>query len=155
MFRNTVDALRTSQMLDKKGIALHSINEKLDTKSAVGRFFFSLMASLASMERDLISERTVDALKHKKAKGERIGEIPLGFDSVSGKLVVNDREQKIIELIIEYRNQGMGYHAIADRLTSEGILTKKGLVKWNYQTVRNILKRQDFISPCGDIKEKR
>jgi DNA invertase Pin-like site-specific DNA recombinase len=144
MFRNTIDALKTSQMLDKKGIALHSINEKLDTKSAIGRFFFSLMASLAEMERNIISERTTDALRCKKAKGERVGEIPYGYDTVDGNLVPNDEEQTVISLIHEMRNERMSYKAIAQRLSEKQITTKKGLKAWNYQTVRNIVKRHEI-----------
>jgi site-specific DNA recombinase len=145
MFRNTVDALNTSQMLDRQGIALHSINERLDTKSAIGKFFFSLMASLAEMERNIISERTVDALACKKAKGERVGEIPLGYDNVSGQLVENVKEQAIINCILDLRVDGLSYRAIADRLTAESIETKKGLDRWNYQTVRNIIKKSAVI----------
>ena len=145
MFRNTVDALKTSQMLDRKGIALHSINEKLDTKSAIGRFFFSLMASLAEMERSIVSERTTDALRCKKAKGERVGEVPYGFNAVEENLVPNEEEQAVIEMMIEMKRMRLSNKAIAERLTEKQIPTKKGLKSWNYQTVRNILKRQDYI----------
>jgi len=145
MFRNTVDALNTSQILDRQGIALHSINERLDTKSAVGKFFFSLMASLAEMERNIISERTADALAGKKANGERVGEIPLGYDLVDGRLVDNENEQAVIHHINELRAEGLSYRTIADRLTMDGIATKKGLNRWNYQTVRNIIKRPAVI----------
>jgi DNA invertase Pin-like site-specific DNA recombinase len=37
----------------------------------MGKFFFNFMASLAKMERDLISERTKDALRHKISRNER------------------------------------------------------------------------------------
>jgi len=46
-----VNALTVAKELDRRGVALHSINEKLDTKSAMGRFFFTLLASVAEMER--------------------------------------------------------------------------------------------------------
>ena len=54
--RNTIEALQIARLMDRKGAALHSITEKLDTKSAMGRFFFTLMASIAEMERGLIRE---------------------------------------------------------------------------------------------------
>jgi site-specific DNA recombinase len=37
--RNTVEALEISRLMDRKNIGLHSITEKLDTRSAMGRFF--------------------------------------------------------------------------------------------------------------------
>src|SRR5690606_15790562 len=56
--RCTIDALAIAQSLDKRGASLHSLTEKLDTGSAMGRFFFTLVASLAEMERGIIAERT-------------------------------------------------------------------------------------------------
>jgi site-specific DNA recombinase len=61
-FRSTRDALDVAEALNKKAKGLHSITEKLDTTSAIGEFFFTLMASLAQMERKLIGERTAAAL---------------------------------------------------------------------------------------------
>ncbi len=142
MFRNTVDALTTAKDFDKRGIALHSINEKLDTQSAMGRFFFTLMAGLAEMERNLISERTTDALANKRADGYRTGEIPLGFDLIENdKLIVNEDEMNIVRYIHEMKSQGISNRNIADLLTAEGIKTKKGNAKWCYQTIRNIANR--------------
>jgi DNA invertase Pin-like site-specific DNA recombinase len=37
--RCTIDALEIAQTLDKRGASLHSITEKLDTRSAMGKFF--------------------------------------------------------------------------------------------------------------------
>ena len=52
--RNTSESLDIATLCQKNGVALHSITEKLDTQSALGKFFFTLMASLAEMERSLI-----------------------------------------------------------------------------------------------------
>jgi site-specific DNA recombinase len=70
MFRSTVDALETTSQFDKWGVSFHSIQEALDTKSAMGKFFFTLTAALAEMEREIIGERTKDVLQRKKANGE-------------------------------------------------------------------------------------
>jgi site-specific DNA recombinase len=71
IFRSTVDALETTKAFDKWGVSFHSIEETLDTRSAMGRFFFTLTAALAEMERRLIGERTKAALAHKRSKSER------------------------------------------------------------------------------------
>ncbi len=46
IFRSTVDALETTKMFDKWGVSLHGLEENLDSKSAMGRFFFTLTAAL-------------------------------------------------------------------------------------------------------------
>jgi site-specific DNA recombinase len=63
--RKVLDTLTLIELMEKQGVAFHSISEKIDTRTAMGRFFLNIMASLAQMERDLISERTRDALRHK------------------------------------------------------------------------------------------
>jgi DNA invertase Pin-like site-specific DNA recombinase len=42
MFRSTTDAMETTKMFDKWGISFHSLEENLDSKSALGRVLFHL-----------------------------------------------------------------------------------------------------------------
>lgn len=58
--------------LEDKGIDFKSITDSIDTSTPVGRFFFHMMASLAQMERELISERTRAGLEAAKKQG-RVG----------------------------------------------------------------------------------
>lgn len=125
-FRNTVDALNTTQAFDEKGVALHSISESLDTRSAMGRFFFTLTAALAEMERGLTSERTKTALAHKKAKGERYGAIPYGQTIEDGKLVPCAEEQNALSKMKRLRKQGLSFQKIADTLNATNIPTRHG-----------------------------
>ena len=126
-FRSTRDALDVAEDLNKGGKSLHSITEKLDTTSAIGEFFFTLMASLAQMERKLIGERTAAALAQKRANGEKTGgQCPYGFRSVDGKLVPDVAEQSVINLIQSFRAAGESTRSIARRLHEEGFTTRKG-----------------------------
>jgi len=142
MFRNTIDALQTTQMFDRLGISFHSINESIDTQSALGKFFFTLMSSIAEMERNIISERTKTALQHKKANGEKCGgSIPYGcdLDSQTMKLIPNEQEQTVITLCKKYREEGLTLQAICNKLHEKGIKTKQGKEHWKANTVRRIL----------------
>lgn len=58
--------------LEEKEIDFKSIKDNIDTSTPSGRFYFHLMASLAQMERDLISERTKAGLDAARNKG-RVG----------------------------------------------------------------------------------
>lgn len=121
-----------------------SIQERIDTTTAQGKFFLTLMGAMAQMERDQISERTSDALAHLQARGEIIGSAPLGFRKVSnprGKLnslALDPDEQRTVFLIRRLRRRGLGYHEIARRLRSEGLKTKRGGAWWP-STVRYML----------------
>jgi site-specific DNA recombinase len=126
--RNTIESLEMAQTMDKAGVALHSITEKLDTQSALGRFFFTLTASLAEMERGLIAERTAAALAQKKARGEKTGgTCPYGFTvDDRGKLIPVPGEQKVLSRVRELRADGFTYRGIIEALKVEGFMSRNG-----------------------------
>jgi len=125
--------------MKKHRVAFHSITDNIDTKTAIGKFFLNIMASLAEMERNLIVERTKDALRHKIENNERAGQIPYGWTlAPDGKaLIVKDDEQEIIQLIRNRKDVWLGYRAICREL--EGCGYKPMGRMWHPQTIKNIL----------------
>ncbi len=77
-------------MLKERGIALLSLEEKIDTSSAAGELIFHVFGAIAHFERRLIAERTKDGIAAARAKGRRPGRQPLDLDRVAAamKLVV-------------------------------------------------------------------
>jgi DNA invertase Pin-like site-specific DNA recombinase len=61
--------------LEAKQINFKSLSNDIDTSTSGGRFFFHIMASLAQMERELISERTKAGLEAARKLG-RVGGRP-------------------------------------------------------------------------------
>lgn len=57
----------------KRGIALKSLNDSIDTSTSQRRLVLNIFASLAEFERDLISERTKAGLSAAKAGGRKGG----------------------------------------------------------------------------------
>ena len=145
IFRSTTDALETTKMFERHGVSFHSIEESLDTQSAMGRFFFTLTAALAEMERRIIGERTKAALSHKRSKNEKTGgDVPYGFDLAPGGLLIkNETEQRVIKTIRRLNRDGYSLRKICRELEGKGYLTKTGNAIWHPETVANILKRHD------------
>ena len=143
IFRSTVDALETTKMFDKWGVSFHSIEETLDTQSAMGRFFFTLTAALAEMERRIIGERTKAALSHKRSRNEKTGgDVPYGYDlTPAGILIENDDEQRVIKTIRRLKRDGYSLRKICRELEKEGHLTKRGNTVWQPSTISKILSR--------------
>lgn len=67
--RSVKHVLDTYDLLESKGIALKSMTEAFDTSSPTGKFFMTLLASIAALERDTIMERTLMG----KERGARAG----------------------------------------------------------------------------------
>lgn len=140
--RSTKDTIAISERLDKAGADLVSLSEKIDTTSAAGKMVFRMLAVMAEFERDVISERTTTAMSHKRSQGERVGEIPFGFQLAADgvALVQCDREQAVIQTIHSLRGKGLSLRAIAAELESAGVAAKRAR-QWNAMTIRNILNR--------------
>ena len=125
--RNTIEALQVAKLMDRNGVALHSITEKLDTKSAMGRFFFTLMASIAEMERGIIAERICAAMSRKREKGEALNNNPpYGFRIVEDRIIPHSRERRTIMRIYELYAQKHTIHRIIQELAREGLFNRKG-----------------------------
>lgn len=116
--------------------------EQLDTKSAMGKFFFTLLAAVGEMERNVISERTADALAAKRAKGERAGNVPFGFQLLPDgtTLEENPEEQEIMREIGQLHTDGLSTRKIALELNRQGRRTRRGS-EWKCQNIMNLLKK--------------
>ena len=74
--RSMPHLVATVHELAARGVGFKSLAESIDTTSAAGRLVLHIFASLADFERELIRERTREALAAKKRRGEPIGRRP-------------------------------------------------------------------------------
>lgn len=141
LFRSVVDAAGTIAEFVKRGIELVAVSEGFDMTSMYGRAMAQMASVFAELEREMIRERTREAMSVKRKRGERISRIaPYGW-SFSGKsLAANDQEQKIKARIRDLREQGTSLQGIANILNAEQVPTKQGK-PWIHTTIRSILKR--------------
>jgi len=142
--RSVMDTLRLLESFKKAKVAFHSIQEKIDTQTATGRFFLTITAAFAEMERGLVSERTTAALREKRRQGKRAGEIPYGYDLKKDgqSLKINPKEQEAIALMQRLRKKGRSLRYIAKLLVQRRHKTKKG-GEWRAQTIKMILQAQE------------
>jgi len=141
LFRNASDCLNTVDEWDRLGVTLHLLElggQSMSTKTAMGRMMLVMAAGFAEMERNLVKERTSMALAHKKARREAYAPTPFGFTREGDRLVQSQSEADAVALMQQWRERGMSYDRIADRLNADHIPTKRG-GKWYGCTVRYIL----------------
>ncbi|WP_320338332.1 recombinase family protein, partial [Enterobacter asburiae] len=84
--RSLAELLSSVTLLKERGIALLSLEEKIDTGSAAGELVFHVFGAIAHFERRLIAERTKDGIAAARAKGRRPGRQPIDPDKVGAAL---------------------------------------------------------------------
>lgn len=84
--RSSAELLATVTMLKERGIALLSLEEKIDTSSAAGELVFHVFGAIAHFERRLIAERIKDGIAAARTKDKRPGRLPLDADRTAAAL---------------------------------------------------------------------
>jgi DNA invertase Pin-like site-specific DNA recombinase len=100
------------------------------------------MASLAEMERGIISERISAAMERKREKLEPCHNNPTyGYRIENWRVVPDLHEQAVIKRIHCLHNAGHTIWGIRDILTAEGIFNRRGKPFGKTQ-VHNIIQRK-------------
>ena len=143
--RSTKDALSIGETVAKRKADMVSLSEQIDTTTAAGKMMFQMLAVLAEFERNLVAERTTNALQHKKATNQKYTNItPYGFEAIEGRLVQVQAEAAIVAEIQAARASGNTLQSIADTLNGRGIPTKTGK-QWQPATIHLLMKRTSLV----------
>lgn len=143
--RSTKLVLDIVDKITDNNVELLSHKESLDTSTPTGRFVLRMFASLAELERDSIVERTTNGLHQRgKVDGEMGGRLPYGYNRrESGTLTINKKAVPIIRRVFNMRDNKATYQAIADSLTSEGVITPYGKQVWGKSSIRTIINNRN------------
>ena len=143
--RSTKDALSIGETVAKRKADMVSLSEQIDTTTAADKMMFQMLAVLAEFERNLVAERTTNALQHKKATNQKYTNItPYGFEAIEGRLVQVQAEAAIVAEIQAARANGNTLQSIADTLNGRGIPTKTGKT-WQPATIHLLIKRTALV----------
>jgi|HubBroStandDraft_6_1064221.scaffolds.fasta_scaffold689384_1 site-specific DNA recombinase len=138
--RSVKDLCELLERFERKGVALVSVAESLDTGSAAGRLVLNIMAAVSQWEREAIGERTRDALRHKRSQGERVGNIAFGFRlAADGQHLEPDpAERGVLAEIQRLRHDGVTLRGIAAALNDKALRTRRG-TPWRLESVARVL----------------
>lgn len=129
LFRDAADALNQTRDWDKAGIAMHLVDvggQTINTSTAMGRMFLTMMAGFAELERNLISERTTFALQRKKDQGQVVGKVPYGWRRNGDRLEPVEEEQAVRRQVLELHANGYAPHTMAKMLDALGVVSRNG-----------------------------
>src|SRR2546425_6548355 len=71
--RSTKEMLLALEEFKALSISFVSLNEAIDTDTPLGKFFFTVVAAFAELERNVIRERVRDGIKRARQQGKRLG----------------------------------------------------------------------------------
>jgi site-specific DNA recombinase len=147
--RSVKDLCELLERFERRGVALISVAESLDTGSAAGRLVLNIMTAVSQWEREAIGERTRDALSHKRSNGECVGNIRFGYRlCADGKHVELDPgEQAVLAEIHLLRRDGQTLRGIAATLNHRTLRTRRGSA-WRLEHVARIIKQGHAASPA-------
>jgi DNA invertase Pin-like site-specific DNA recombinase len=99
--RSVSHLLRALETFRALGIEFVSLSEQIDTSTPMGKMVFTILGSVAELERAMIVERVKAGLRNAKAKGKRLG-----------------RPRRLVDAhrVASLRAQGMGWKRVAGEL---------------------------------------
>lgn len=123
--RNMLDTLMLLDKFEYYDVKFISYSENFDTSSPIGKLVVQLMASIAEMERNTLSENVKLGMTQRAKEGSWNGGVVFGYDSIEKELIINPKEAEIVQLIFTLYVEGKGLKAMANHLNKVGYRTKR------------------------------
>lgn len=155
--RNSRNFMEMMDNLRKWGKEFSSMQESLDTSTAMGRFVVDIIQRIAQLESEQIGERVYTGMRQKASTvGGILGfNAPYGYNFQNGELIINNKEAEAVKKIFEKYLKGQTMQNIADTLNTKNIMTKKNK-RWSVWSIRHILHSPiyaGYLSWDGIIKK--
>ncbi|MEQ8289315.1 MAG: recombinase family protein [Gammaproteobacteria bacterium] len=123
--RSLADFVKLIELFDKHEVSFVSVTQQFNTSSSMGRLTLNVLLSFAQFEREVTSERIRDKIAASKKKGMWMGgNVPLGYDVIDKKLVVNQAEAKTVRHIYQRYIELGAVRKLKEELDAEGYLSK-------------------------------
>jgi len=136
--RSLADYVKLAELCQEHGVPIRLAKEgDLDYSTVTGRLMVHILAAAAQAEAEWTMERTADAVRVRRERGDYLGVPPYGFKVKDGRLTVHSEEP--IERIVEVFRQSGSFLGTAKVLNGEGVRSRRG--KWSGKVVRDVLVR--------------
>ena len=93
--RSTQDLLSTLEILTKKGVAVVSLKERLDSSTPQGRLMITVIGAINQFEREILLERQREGIEIAKRKGKYKGRKPVEKPANWDKVITDYKLRKI------------------------------------------------------------
>lgn len=98
--RSLNDFAQMMEVFDQQKVSFVSITQHFNTTTAMGRLTLNILLSFGQFEREITGERIRDKISLSKKKGMWMGgRVPIGYDAIDTKLVVNYDDAQLVHRI--------------------------------------------------------
>jgi site-specific DNA recombinase len=98
--RSLADFAKIIEVFDSHSVTFVSVTQQFNTTTSMGRLTLNVLLSFAQFEREITGERIRDKIAASKKKGIWMGGVvPLGYECVNRKLIVNHSEAPTVRKI--------------------------------------------------------
>src|ERR1043166_5056686 len=125
--RALMDFSKLVEVFDRNNVTFVSVTQSFNTTTSMGRLTLNILLSFAQFEREVIGERIRDKFAASRKKGMWMGGVvPLGYQVRDRKLIVNEKEAKIVRMIFECFLKVGSVTTLVRNLREQGVCKKRG-----------------------------
>jgi len=98
--RSLMDFSKLVDIFNKNNTSFISVTQNFNTNDSMGKLMLNILLSFAQFEREMTGDRIRDKIRMQKSRGMWTGgAVPLGYDIIDKKLIINIEESKKVKLI--------------------------------------------------------
>ena len=116
--RSTVELLRLVEDLTKRGVTVKLLSMNIDTSTATGKLLLTLMAGIATFERELMLERQRHGIAVAKAAGKYKGRQPTARAKSGDVLALAAEGKSVADIVRATSISRASVYRIIERRTS-------------------------------------
>ena len=123
--RSLADFARIVEHFDANDVSFVSITQAFNTTTSMGRLTLNMLLSFAQFEREVTGERIRDKIAASKRKGMWMGGVvPLGYDVIDRKLIINETEAETVRTLFRLYVQHANVRLVKQETDRRGLRTK-------------------------------